>query len=232
VTDSDNPLTPHQEEEVRRRLTEARHTGPPPPDVVARLDRVLDDLAHGPDRAAPVVDLARRRRRAATLLVAAAAVVAAGVGLSQVVSPQPDSASTSADESSARVDNGADAAPEPETDQGADSGAHTFPTDGDVQEKSELLTLRRDHLAADLTDARRRLPTADARVLRELRSADRAAGVLCGADAWGEGRFVAVRYGDTPAVLVFRRAVGDTQVADVFLCGSEEPVRSVTLPAP
>ena len=27
-------------------------------------------------------------------------------------------------------------------------------------------------------------------------------------------------------------AVGDTQVADLFLCGDTEPTRSVTLPAP
>jgi hypothetical protein len=56
--------------------------------------------------------------------------------------------------------------------------------------------------------------------------------VACGAGSWGRGRFVPVSYGGAPAVLVLRRPVGDTQVADVFLCGSTEPVRSVTLPAP
>ena len=55
------PLTPAQEEEVRRLLAEARHTEPMPPDVVARLDRVLDDLADEPGRARA----GRRPRRAA-----------------------------------------------------------------------------------------------------------------------------------------------------------------------
>ena len=103
----------------------------------------------------------------------------------------------------------------------------------DAQEKAGLLALRRDHLADDITIARRELarsPTGRTRV--RAGSADRAAGAACGADQWGRGRFVPVRYGNTPAVLVFRRPVGDTQVVDLFLCGSEEPGRSVTLPAP
>ena len=104
MTGSDNPLTP-AEEEVRRLLAETRHTEPTPPDVVARLDRVLGDLAQEPDRTAPVVDLARRRRRAASLLVAAAAVVAVGIGIGQILSPQSGSESTSA-ESGADADNG------------------------------------------------------------------------------------------------------------------------------
>ena len=90
MTRSDDPLTP-AEEEVRRLLAEARHTGPTPPDVVARLDRVLGDLSQEPVRTAPVVDLARRRRRVGTLLVAAAAVVAIGVGVGQVIGLQSGS---------------------------------------------------------------------------------------------------------------------------------------------
>ncbi|MGZ4450983.1 MAG: hypothetical protein ACXVW4_14415, partial [Nocardioides sp.] len=69
---------PAHEQEVRRLLAEARHDGPIPEDVAARLDDVLRDLARG-DAAplAPVVPLSsHRRRRAAGLLVAAAAVVA------------------------------------------------------------------------------------------------------------------------------------------------------------
>jgi hypothetical protein len=234
VTGSDDPLNP-QEEEVRRLLADARHAGPTPPDVVARLDRVLGDLAQEPDRVAPVVDLARRRRRTAALLVAAAAVVAAGVGLSQVVTPQPASESSQAGASSEAQDESRDSV-QPEGPFAGSSGEGSVPADGQTRSKSELFSLRRNHLTDDVTLARRDLlPLADAP--REYShsgpsSANRAAGAACGADQWGQGRFVPVSYRGAPAVVVFRRPVGDTQVADLFLCGSEQPVRSVTLPAP
>ena len=91
--------------------------------------------------------------------------------------------------------------------------------------------MRPDHFADDLTAARR-LGRESGSFSSKADAADEAAGALCSADSWGRGRFVPVRYGETPAVLVFRRPVGDTQVVDLFLCGSEEPERSVTLPAP
>jgi hypothetical protein len=231
VTGSDHPLTP-EEEEVRRLLADARHTGPTPPDVVARLDRVLADLAQEPDRTAPVVDLARRRRRVASLLVAAAAVVVVGVGIGQVVSPQSGSDTTSA-ESGADAENGLGAAPGNSKSgrEGTASSDGPTPVTGDAQEKSGLVELSRQHLAEDLTGARL-LRELESRAYSGGNSADRAAGAACAADRWGRGRFVPVSYGGTPAVVAFRRPVGDTQVADLFLCGSEEPVRSVTLPAP
>jgi hypothetical protein len=237
VTDSDQPLSP-QEEEVRRLLAEARHTGPTPPEVVARLDRALDDLSHEPARATPVVDLARRRRRVASLLVAAAAVVVVGVGVAQIVSPQSDGESSLASREQAGANSDA---VQPKAGAGA-AESHDAPAQVPVapqnnsQKKSTLVELRRDHLTDDLVKLRRldfapRQPLTD-----EYRagapSADRAAGAACGADSWGRGRFVPVSFGGTPAVLVLRRPVGDTQIADLFLCGSQEPVRSVTLPAP
>ncbi len=231
MTRSDDPLTP-AEEEVRRRLADARHTGPTPPDVVARLDRVLGDLAQEPDRTAPVVDLARRRRRVASLLVAAAAVVAVGVGIGQVMGPQSGSDTTSA-ESGAQADNGLGASQGQSKSggEGTTSSDGPVPVTGDAQEKAGLPRLRLDHLKEDFTVARREL-ASDAQAYSGPGSAARAAGAACAAKSWGRGRFVPVSYGGTPAVLVFRRAVGDTQVAELFLCGSEEPVRSVTLPAP
>ncbi len=228
MTGSEHPLTP-QDEEVRRLLADARHTGPTPPDVVARLDRVLGDLAQEPDRTAPVVDLARRRRRVASLLVAAAAVVVVGIGIGQVVSPQ------SGGEDSQAGDTGTVAQAEREATQPkAQPNGAEEPAGGEanpLEDTATLSSVRPNHFADDLTAARR--------ARRELGyfsskadPADQAAGVLCSADSWGRGRFVPVRYGKTPAVLVFRRPVGDTQVVDLFLCGSEEPDRSVTLPAP
>ena len=229
MTSSDDPLTP-AEEEVRRLLAAARHTGPTPPDVVARLDRVLDDLGQEPGRTAPVVDLARRRRRAATLLVAAAAVVVVGVALNQVVTPQPASESSQAGASSAGEDAGRGPAQKQEADHGL-NGQAPGPATADEQAKDGLIELSRRSLSDDLSAARNEsfAPPGDR---SGPASADRAAGAACGAGSWGQGRFVAVTYGGSPAVVVFRRPLGDTQVADLFLCGSEEPVRSVTLPAP
>ena len=238
MSDSDQPLTP-EEEEVRRLLAEARHTGPTPPEVVARLDRVLDDLAHEPDRAAPVVDLARRRRRVASLLVAAAAVVVVGIGVAQIVSPDSGSDSLTAGSAASEAqDEGQDSVQpkSPFSANGANPGeAGPIPQSAPAQDKAEhLQKLRRQHLANDITVTRGELVgrnSADA-YSSGKGSANRAAGAACGAGQWGRGRFVPVSFGGTPAVVVFRRPVGDTQVADVFLCGSSEPVRSVTLPAP
>lgn len=228
MTGSEDPLTP-QQEEVRRLLAAARHTDPTPPGVVARLDAVLDDLDGEPVHTAPVDALARRRRRAASLLVAAAAVVAIGIGVNQVITPEPQ-AETSA--GNAGLDSGAAGSEaQPESQPKAQSGEAPPESSEDAPlDEAPLFAVRRDHLADDLTDARG--------VRRSLgfspkaSSADRAAGVLCSADAWGQGRFVPVRYGNQPAVVVFRRPVNETQVADLFLCGSRQPVRSVTLAAP
>lgn len=96
-------LSPAQDRVVRDLLAGARHTGPLPDDVAARLDATLADLAAartaGPapsstpadesSEGAPdatVVPLASRRRRRIGLgLVAAAAVVAGGVAVTQVL---------------------------------------------------------------------------------------------------------------------------------------------------
>jgi hypothetical protein len=235
VTGSEDPLTP-EDEEVRRLLAEARHTGRTPPDVVARLDRVLDDLAQEPAVAAPVIDLARRRRRVASLLVAAAAVVAVGVGLSQVVSPQTETADSQATGAAPEAaDEGSDSGQSKvPLNDGEDLGGAPAPSAPDAEGKSGLIRVRLNYLRDDFIAARR-LRELDGQAYSPLRSAnqaDQAAGAACHADAWGQGRFVPVRYGKVPAVLVFRRPLGDTQVADLFLCGSTEPVRSVTLPAP
>ena len=230
MTRSDNPLTP-AEEEVRRLLAAARHSGPAPAEVVARLDRVLEEPAQEPGRVLPVVDLARRRRRVASLLVAAAAVVALGVGLSQVVTPQSGSDSLQAGAGSQAQEETRDSAQPKTQSRGAESADGTAAPD-QPQPKSGLAPLRRTHLASDLTVARRLRALDSQDYSSGAAAADRAAGAACAADQWGRGRFVPASYGGAPAVVVFRRPVGETQVADVFLCGSEEPVRSVTLPAP
>jgi hypothetical protein len=229
MTGNEDPLTPEQEE-VRRLLGAARHTEATPPEVVARLDAVLDELGGEPSRTAPVVDLARRRRRAASLLVAAAAVVVVGIGAQQVFSP---GGSGDAAESGAAIseEERGPAAAQPKS-QGADAEETPTPVESaPLADRAKLRVVRPNELADDITAARQAARDS-VDFSYEQKSADKAAGALCSADSWGQGRFVLVRYGKTPAVLVFRRPLGDTQVVDLFLCGSEQPERSVTLPAP
>jgi hypothetical protein len=66
----------------------------------------------------------------------------------------------------------------------------------------------------------------------DLKSRSTATAVACRSAAWGSGTFVPVSYAGSPGVLVLRRPQGDTQVADLYLCGETVPVRSITLPAP
>ncbi len=56
--------------------------------------------------------------------------------------------------------------------------------------------------------------------------------VLCHTGRLGAGQKVPVRYDGERGWLVFRAPEGDTQVVDLYLCGHDEPTRSITLPAP
>lgn len=221
--------TPEEEARVRRLLADARHDEPMPPDVVARLDDVLADLVEA-DRTpgATVTPLATRRRRAAQMLVAAAAVVAVGIGLGQVV----DLGGGSADEAGAPAADSEvareDASPEEAAPRsgGSSTGSDSLAPQADTP----VVRIRPDAFAAGARMAQGYSSQAlDSR--RELSGAPAAGFSGCRSAGWGEGSFLPVRYGRAPAVLVLRRAAGDTQVADLFLCGEPDPVRSVTLPA-
>lgn len=227
----DDDLTPEQQE-VRRLLARARHDEPMPESVAARLDRVLADLAEEPARDAPVVGLATRRRRATQLLVAAAAVIAVGIGVDQLVGN--DESVTSAETTSDRDEPAAGVAEESADSSGAESGSESG--QADAQAPADSVTVRRGVVeldrkayADDVTALREQAGVLD--LLGSLDSAY-ATGVACRSDAWGEGTFVPVRYAGAPAVLVFRKASGDTQVADLYRCGDRRPHRSVALPAP
>jgi hypothetical protein len=242
---TDEQLDP-RDAEVRRLLAGARHTDPAPEDVVARLDRVLADLATEPSRVRPVTDLATRRRRVTRMLVAAAAVVVVGVGVQQVVSPQDGSDSADGPSTTSLREEGGDqdagssesgaATSDEVSDDEAPEATESSPLDGVIAPlpqsgEADLVRLRPRHFADDVAAHPTFTNARGAQVGGRAMAFD-AAGVACRADAWGRGTFVPVRYGRTPAVLVFRRAMGDTQVADLFLCGETEPERSVTLPAP
>lgn len=246
MSDDDPTLSPEREREVRRLLADARHTEPIPGDVAARLDRVLAELAGGESLdATPVISLtARRRQRVVSLLVAAAAVVVLGVGLGQVVGTRnssEDGASAGSDTAGAarELATPQDLAKKGVKGHHAASGSQRMPEAYAAQPRYALdhpVTVHADRFSRDVT----RLRDLTAGQLDSTLSSateDSAGGLAdfslaCPAADWGAGTFVPVRYAGDPGVLVFRRAVGDTQVVDLFQCGSAEVVRSITLPAP
>lgn len=248
-------LTP-TEDQVRRLLADARHTEPMPDDVAARLDRVLTGLAgerRDADRAARsaavAADLAaaRRRRTARNLLVAAAAIVAIGFGMNSVdltVSGDDDGGASSADA-------GGDAADAPEaatsqregvtTDEApAAESPHLTDGDGALAEggayAASPVRLSSDRFGAQV----RRLQSSTRELALKDSTSASTDGLFslsrhplrsgCSTRGWGEGLLVPVRYDDQLGAVVFRSASGESQVADLYLCGSDEPARSITLP--
>ena len=228
---TDDELDP-QAQEVRRLLADARHDEPMPDHVVARFDRVLADLGAEPARVRPVTDLATRRRRVTRLLVAAAAVVVVGVGVQQVVQPtsQDDAATSGSAETADRETAAGGQEDAPEED--GDTMSQGLPEALAGQMDKRSYKLGPQDFADRARDVQLSALATDASAYAASNSRGEAAAAVCRAEAWGKGTFVAVTYRRAPAVLVFRRAMGDTQVADLFLCGSTEPTRSVTLPAP
>lgn len=257
--DHDPDLTPA--EEVRRLLADARHTEPMPADVAARLDGVLAGLAAddgaGPPRAsdgsaARAADLAaaRRRRTVRNLLVAAAAVVAIGVGINEADLTVSGGAE---DAMSSDTSGGGDAAPgaapgaESQREGAADAVPNT--SSADKPRRAELdsglagYAVRPVRLSAERfgTQVRRLRVETKELALNDMSgqaatdglfSLDRALRPGCSTRGWGAGLLVPVRYDGGLGALVFRRALGETQVVDLFLCGSDEPARSITLPTP
>ncbi|GAA5105250.1 hypothetical protein GCM10023339_00930 [Alloalcanivorax gelatiniphagus] len=235
-------LTPEQEA-VRRLLADARHEGPPPADVVARLDDTLaslvaerrsSSLGDGAAAPAPVVDLgARRRRRAGIGVLAAAAVVVAGVAVGQLVPRGGDDLGSADSAASSQSDSPLEESDAPD-DGGGEAGADSselapealkspaatpfagLPTlsSGDAALDRELLELR---------------PGATARS-RDLGSVDALAS--CALPRLGPGRRLLARVDDERGVVVYRRPDATAQVADLYVCGTPEPVRTLVLPAP
>lgn len=233
-------MTDEQDEQVRRLLAEARHDEPMPDDVAARMDAVLADLAAEPARSATVVQLAARRRRATRMLVAAAAVVVLGVGVGQAYRGLDggESATTAADSGvDEEAGRGTADELEPESAGGSDQpGLTTRPFRLRAQRFSEDAgRLQALGYSGALFDGEGALPqevpeedAAPEAATTDLSRANRQ--VVCEPGDWGRGGFFAVVYEGTPGWVVLRPPAGDTQVADLFLCGGEQAVRSVTLP--
>lgn len=236
----DRELTPEQEAQVRRLLADARHTAPTPDAVVARLDRVLADLASEPVRSATVVRLADRRRRAATMLVAAAASVAAVIGVGEIISDTGrDDAASPTSEAAGDAE-----APAAQPGSGDESRGNALTESGaayGLADRRMPFFLQADKFARDTAVLQSQAATlfgydedeqTDA-VAPEARDLTRVKNrTVCEPGAWGGGSYVAVLYDGAEGWVVLRRPQGETQIADLFLCGSESVVRSVTLPFP
>lgn len=243
---------PPEQDAVRRLLADARHDGPPPAEVVARLDETLAALVadrgshpldpprpDSSERDAPVVDLASRRRRMAGVgLLAAASVVVAGVAIGQVLPRGSDDAGTAGADSSV-ADAPAEAGAGSESGSESESGFED--SDGGAAElapeslKSSAPTPLAGYPTLSSTDE-----ALDERVL-ELRP-DAAArsqylGSVdalssCALPSLGQGRRLLAEVDGGLGVVVFRRPDGAAQQVELYVCGTADPVRTLTLPAP
>jgi hypothetical protein len=246
---SESSGLPPEQEAVRRLLADARHDGPPPPDVVARLDETLASLVservsepttghddHSPGR---LVDLGSRRRRVASIgLLAAASVVVAGVALGQALPRGGDdagesSAGSASDSSLAgpRDEGGGSSADAGGSgpDNLADSEARQ-PEESFLQPGLTGPTLFSDDdedivpqlvaLRPDVTDGPQRLKT-----LQALRNCD-------GVEPGPSAAVVSAQVDGQSGLVVFRRPVGEFQGVELYACGNPLPLRTITLPAP
>jgi hypothetical protein len=227
-----DPVDDPEITEVRRLLAEARHTEPIPPDVAARMEGILAGLRL-PDADSRVVPIAaHRRRRVGALLVAAAAVVVGAVTLG------PHLPSGSHGSSGSAAGTAADSATEQRMDAGAGSPAPSpqlNPSAGLAPEgktasagpralvRDGRLVVSQDDFAADAQRGRRLLTSTRRSDLSTLHGCAR---VPTGSEA------LPATYRGAPAALVFRAPQGSSQVVDLYVCGSRDPVRSTTLTTP
>lgn len=252
-------LTPDQEAAVRRLLAEARHDGPVPPEVAARLDQVLDglvaddeadDLEVFESRApAPVSDLAgvrRRRRNAGRLLLAAAAVIVGGVVVGQNLGGagldgSGDDAGSANGSLSDTPRDSADLDDEAAGESGQPPYAASEPDASDpvdlLQSVRAPLTLTSDNFALDVqrqlarTAAARR-QAANAGYDGVLAYVTKNRDFVCADGSYGEGATLPAYYDAEEAVLVLRRPRSGFQRVDLVTCGTAVELNSVELPAP
>lgn len=236
-----SPLSPADDERIRRLLAQARHTDPMPDQVATRLDAVLRGLsserssrAGAEDTGAPVVDLAARRRRTAVnLLVAAAAVLVVGFGITQVLPNGLGGGSDSgADTLSAGEAPAADSNDSNDSAGGRNVSPETAserpsPTEAEGDFAAKPFRIRSDSFGPDVRQLRRQVMVLeDTNSLLAYPAAD-----CLSADA-GDGDVVSATYDGAPAAVVLRAPSGDVQVVDLYLCGDAAPRRSITLTAP
>lgn len=214
-----------------------------PPEVVARLDRVIADLRTDTEPAltepeagvplphddgATVVPLERRRRsRFAKLVLAAAAVVALGYGVGQVATGTlsgsgSDSDAGSVADRSTHAESGGDSGSGDAAQPGSEGYAPLDdlgvaglePIDPDSPSDS-LTTLRDEPADGQYTASRRALVD------------------ICGPRRTPAGaRLVPATYDGRPTLVLFRAPQGGSQRVDLYLCDGPTPraaFRTVTL---
>lgn len=259
MTDASD-LTPEQEA-VRRLLADARHDGPPPPEVVARLDDTLaalvaerseasvdgpEDVDHADHTVvAPVTDLGARRRRLAGMgMLAAAAVVVAGVALGQALPRGADDSAGGDAASQAESSAGQDA---PTEDGGSESGDGSGDAGGAAEEPGAMSSELAPDAKRSPADAPRLSSVdddfLDQQLLRLRASAAARPRTLdpgeasllgdCLMAGIGPGRRAYATLDDVPVVVVFGRPSGDAQTVSIYACGEgAAPLRRTVLPAP
>jgi hypothetical protein len=225
----ESPLSPADDERIRRLLAEARHSEPVPEAVATRLDKVLAglhaDRAEG-ENPAPVIDLAARRRRtAANLLVAAAAALVVGVGISQVL---PDGISGGTDPQATSAEDAAGGSADlgdVDSRNAQPEASPEAPGELDGGMTGKAFRIRSEQFGPDV----RRLRT---QVLQDKHALLAYPPPECLTVDVGAGEVVAAKYDDAPAAIVLRTPSGDVQVVDLYVCGDGAPRRSITLAAP
>lgn len=227
---SDPDLTPEQDESVRALLASAKHADPMPPDVAARLDAVLADLAsERREVRAPVVTLAsRRRRRVSGALLAAAAVVVLGVGVTQVLPTTYESSDSSAGAGSEMAEDQDGAASDRAFDANQpESAPGEMESQQGPDEKSSALSRDTYEVVLDSRTPLRRqvrsLPSPP------VSSATSRTSPECLVDPGPAQDQVEVTYDGTPGVLVYRPPAAGRQQVDLFLCGEPDSFASVTI---
>ncbi len=222
------PADPPEIAEVRRLLSDARHTEPMPDDVAARMNRAIARLgdetpaAATDPRSGDVVPIApHRRRRAAALLVAAAAVVVGGVALGPHLphgngGSRAGAASAGSDQSLELGNTGNGPTPHAKTSPG-------------YQAETPRIVVRPRHFSSDALKGRSLLQRHPAASNDNAQS--QAVSRPC-VDLPKRVDAVAAEFRHAPAALVYRRVQNDLQVVDLYVCGTNRPIRSTTLPAP
>lgn len=227
-------MTPEEQEAVRRALAATPPAGPMPPEVVARLEATIADLAavRATEQTSPadatVSELEQqRRRRWPRVLVAAASVVLVGYGVGVVVQDATPNAETAASDSAAGgADDGGAAESGTDRSVGGDAAEEVEPPapldapqqarDGRVVELSAS-TLRRDvvrHLRSQ-----RSAVTADGLAELDAKRYARRDGTCTLPQVRGGDAVAAALLDGRRATLVVRTADGGTRVAEVYWCG-------------
>jgi hypothetical protein len=253
---SESSGLPPEQDAVRRLLADARHDGPPPPDVVARLDETLASLVServsepvserastGPradESPGRIVDLGSRRRRVASIgLLAAASVVVAGVALGQALPRGSDDAADSSAGSAS--DSSVAEAPEDGGGSSDDAGG----SGPDNLAGSEAREPKEDFMQPGLAGGPTLFSDDDEDIVPQLVALRpdvtdgsqrlKTLQALRGCDGVEPGPSAAVisaQVDGEPGLVVFRRSVGEFQDVELYACGNPLPLRTITLPAP